>query len=353
MCKRLVAGIDLFCGAGGLTYGLRKAGIRIVAGIDLDPACEFPFTANNHVPFIKEDIKRLTGAYLSDLYPSGAIRLLAGCAPCRPFSPFRRGSKNFHLEEWRLLREFSRSVTELKPELVTMENVPDLASTRIFRDFVRTLRKQGYMVDWQSLYCPQFGVPQHRRRLVLLASRIGTVNVPKGSVRPANYRTVRDAIGGISQLRAGETDPKDRLHKARSVTELNLKRFRACRAGGTWRDWPPELRAPCHQKKTGSTYQSVYARMVWDQPSPTITTQAYSFGTGRFGHPEQDRSITLREAALLQSFPRNYRFVQPNEPVFFRTIGRLIGNAVPPRLAFYIGKELIQVAQSHRRKKDA
>lgn len=347
MRKRVVTGIDVFCGAGGLTYGLQKAGISIVAGIDFDPVCEFPFTENNGTQFIKADVRQLTGIDLSKLYPPGTIRLLAGCAPCRPFSPFRRGADNSDDDEWGLLGEFSRLVGELKPELVTMENVPDLASKRMFHNFVKTLQKLGYHVDSKSVYCPRFGIPQHRRRLVLLASLIGPVKVPSGQLPPEKYRTVRDTIASLPRLAAGETDPRDRLHRARSVTDTNLRRLRSSRPGGTWEDWPKDLRARCHQKKTGSSYQSVYSRMVWDEPSPTITTQAYNFGTGRFGHPEQDRSITPREAALLQTFPRHYRFVKPREQVFIARAGRLIGNAVPPRLAFFIGKELVRTASVH------
>lgn len=353
MHKRIIAGIDLFCGVGGLAYGLRKAGIAIVAGIDLDPACEFPFAANNDTKFIKGDVREFNGAGLSKFYPSGSIRLLAGCAPCRPFSPLRRGTDNTLHGEWGLVGEFSRLVEEMAPELVTMENVPDLASKRVFHNFVRTLLKIGYHVDSRSVYCPRLGIPQHRRRLVLLASLLGPVHVPSGSVPPEEYRTVRDTIGSLPRLAAGERDDRDRLHKARSVTETNLQRLRASRPGGTWEDWPKELRAECHRKKTGSTYRSVYARMEWDQPSPTITTQAYNFGTGRFGHPEQDRSITLREAALLQTFPRRYRFVRPREPVFMEPVGRLIGNAVPPRLAFFIGKELVKAASACKREEQS
>lgn len=347
MSKTIVHGVDLFCGAGGLAFGLQKAGVSIVAGIDHDPNSEFPFTWNNKAPFIRADIRTLKGSDLSKLYPSGSIRLLAGCAPCRPFSPFRRGTNNTKDKEWGLLGEFSRLVAELMPELVTMENVPGLASKQIFHDFVQQLQSLGYTVDAKSVYCPKFGVPQQRRRLVLLASRIGPVEVPSGYLAPSMYRTVRDTIGSLPRLAAGQTDPTDPLHRARSVTEKNLMRLRASLPGGTWEDWPKELRAKCHRKKTGSSYRSVYSRMEWDEPSPTITTQAYNFGTGRFGHPDQDRSITPREAALLQTFPRHFRFVKPTEKLFLTTVGRLIGNAVPPRLAFFVGKEIMRTAGAY------
>lgn len=344
MPKPCVAGIDLFCGVGGLTYGLQKAGIDVVAGIDLDPTCEFPFTKNNKTAFIRKDIKDVTGDELLRLYPKRALRLLAGCAPCRPFSQFRRGANGRKHKDWGLLGEFSRLVMETKPDLVTMENVPDLASKAVFKTFVRELRAAGYDVNARSVYCPSIGIPQHRRRLVLMASRIGPITVPLGNFQPEEYVTVRDAIGHLPKLSAGQTDVKDALHKARGVSQKNLERLRASRPGGTWKDWPKELRSRCHRKKSGASYKSVYARMSWDEPSPTITTQAHNFGTGRFGHPDQDRAITLREAAILQTFPPQYRFVGPKQPVLLGPIGRLIGNAVPPLLGLHIGRELMRVA---------
>jgi len=342
MPQPFIAGVDLFCGAGGLTYGLRKAGIFMVAGIDLDPACEYPFVQNNGAFFIEEDIRRLSADNLAKLYPDGAIRLLAGCAPCQPFSPFRRGTDNSDDAKWGLLRELSRLVKEVSPELVTMENVAGLASQSVFAEFLKTLDKLGYDTDWESVYCPRFGVPQHRRRLVVLASLLGPVKIPRGRLTPDRFKTVRDAIGSLRPLTAGGIDPRDALHRARSVTEVNLRRLLASRPGGSWEEWPAELRAACHKRKSGQTYKSVYARMSWDEPAPTITTQAYNFGTGRFGHPEQDRSISLREAAVLQSFPRRYRFVRTDEEISLARLGRLIGNAVPPQLGYYIGKELVR-----------
>jgi len=344
---RKIVGIDLFCGAGGLTRGLKDAGISIVAGIDLDPACEFPLTSNNRgVTFIQADVNEIDSAKLSNLYPDGCIRLLAGCAPCQPFSPFRRGTDNSLDREWSLLDAFGRHTKELRPELVTMENVPDLANKTVFKRFVNTLKGLGYDVAWRSVYCPRFGIPQHRRRLVLLASLLGHVNVPEGGVSPPDFRTVRDAIFSLPPVAAGEADPDDRIHVARSVSPLNFRRLLASKPGGTWQDWPQHLRARCHRKKSGASYQNVYARMTWDEPAPTITTLAHSFGSGRFGHPQQNRSITLREAALLQSFPVQYRFVRRSEKVYLERVGRLIGNAVPPTLARAIGRELIRAACS-------
>jgi len=351
MRKPTIAAIDLFCGAGGLAYGLRKAGISVIAGLDLDPACEFPFTRNNHAPFLERDVRLLKGSDLAELYPKDFTRLLAGCAPCQPFSPYSRGSDSRTHRDWGLLAEFARLVVELKPELVTMENVPGLGSKPIFRRFVASLERVGYDVKFRSVYCPPLGIPQHRRRLVLLASRIGEVRVPTGALQAEEFHTVREAIGTLPPLSSGESDREDRLHRARATSKLNLRRLRASVPGGSWKDWDKELRLPCHRKRTGSSYRNVYGRMNWDDPSPTITTQSFNFGTGRFGHPDQDRSITPREAAVLQTFPRRYRFVHPREPLYLARVSRLIGNAVPPQLGYHIGRELVRVAKKHAGRK--
>jgi DNA (cytosine-5)-methyltransferase 1 len=341
-----VHGIDLFCGAGGLSFGLQKAGISVIAGIDLDPASKFAFCYNNGCAFLNSDIRRISCKDLARLYPKNAVRLLAGCAPCRPFSPHRRGSTDPKHDEWSLLKEFTRLSAQLRPELITMENVPRLGSKPIFKEFVHDLEQLGYCVDWRSVHCAEYGIPQNRRRLVLLASRIGPISVPAGPLARQEFKTVRDAIGQLPRVRAGTTDLRDRLHRARSLSELNLQRLRASNPGGTWHDWPEELRSKCHMKKSGATYKNVYSRMRWDEPAPTITTLFHNFGTGRFGHPEQDRAITLREAALLQTFPRHFRFVDPKQKVYLTVVGRLIGNAVPPKLAFYIGKEIMRTARA-------
>ncbi len=340
-----VVGVDLFCGVGGLTYGLQKAGIRMVAGIDLDPACEYPYVSNNGSLFIEADIRKITSNEVALLYPPGCIRLLAGCAPCRPFSPFRRGMVNSTSREWRLLGEFARLIAGLRPELVTMENVPGLASRKIFRDFVEMLRANAYHVAWKSVNCARMGVPQYRRRLVLVASLLAEVRVPAERRERNAFRTVRQAIGRLPPVSAGQVDPVDRLHFARALSETNLRRLRASTPGGTWKEWPADLRSPCHRRNSGATYRSVYSRMRWDEPSPTITTQAHNFGTGRFGHPEQDRPITLREAAILQTFPRKYRFFAPRQKVRFSVAGRLIGNAVPPALGVAIGTVLLRAVE--------
>lgn len=329
--------IDLFCGVGGLSYGLTQAGINVVAGVDIDSNCEFAFEENIQAPFFERDIRKVTGDELIKLYPKSGIRLLAGCAPCQPFSRHMRGADTSEDEKWTLLDEFSRLVREVKPELVTMENVVGLSSTVVFKSFVAELEALGYFVDWRSCHGVRFGLAQNRRRLVLVASNIAPIKVPKDQLLRSQSKTVRDVIGKLPPVASGQCHPRDRLHRARSLTDLNLRRIRSSKPGGTWRDWPESLRSACHRKATGASFQSVYARMEWDAPAPTITTQAHNFGTGRFGHPDQDRALTLREAAMLQGFPRRYRFVGPKDDVHFSVLGRLIGNAVPPPLALAIG----------------
>lgn len=338
----MISAVDLFCGVGGLSYGLREAGAHIAAGIDIDPACAYPFHTNIRAPFHQRDIRHVGAADLAAMWPADAyIRVLAGCAPCQPFSSYRRGVDTSKEPAWPLVDEMLRLIAGTLPEIVTMENVTRIASASVFKNFVTGLRKLGYHVNAQSCYGPAHGVPQHRRRIVLLGSRLGEITVPKGTLGPDEYPTVRQAIHALPPVTHGETDLRDRLHKSRSLTKINLKRIKRSKPGGTWEDWPEELRSACHRKASGSTFRNVYARMVWDEPSPTITTMAYNFGTGRFGHPEQDRALTLREAANLQSFPADYEFVAPDDPVRFAPLGRLIGNAVPPRLAEAVGRAIV------------
>jgi DNA (cytosine-5)-methyltransferase 1 len=342
LLKKRIEAIDLFCGAGGLSFGLGQAGVKVLAGIDIDPACAYPFESNNKATFVKESVSNVSGLALANRFSGDAIRLLAGCAPCQPFSTHNRGKDTSGDEKWGLLYQFSRIAEELSPELITMENVPNLRGQSVFKDFVKKLEALSYNVSHKIVDCPKYGMPQRRRRLVLLASKLGPISLIRETHTEGQYESVRNAISKLSPLDAGQSDKEDALHKARSLTPLNLSRIRNSIPGGSWLDWPESLRAPCHQREGGASFKSVYSRMTWDEPSPTITTQCFNFGTGRFGHPEQDRAITLREAALLQTFPRTYKFTPDGKDVHFSTVGRLIGNAVPPRLGEIIGISLLE-----------
>ena len=343
---RRITAIDLFCGVGGLTQGLGRAGIDVVMGVDLDPACRYAFEANSAATFVNADVMQLPAENLAAAFAATeGVSLLAGCAPCQPFSTYsrsakwgRRGaSRGRSSSDWALLRSFGELVSDLKPDLVTMENVPPLRDQQAFREFVDGLG--GYYVDHAVVDGRMIGLPQTRKRLVLVGSTLGPIALPAPHGIPS---TVRATIGSLPSLEAGGVDPGDALHAASRLSTLNLERIRASNPGGTWRDWPAGLRAKCHTRASGATYPSVYGRMTWDAPSPTITTQCFGYGNGRFGHPEADRAISLREAAMLQGFPRHYRFLRPRERASFATTGRLIGNAVPVPLGEYIGRALVE-----------
>ena len=331
--------IDLFCGIGGLTKGLSLAGVNVQAGIDIDNSCRFAYEKNNNAQFINCDITLLKGEQLEALYPDNTTRILVGCAPCQPFSKYtNRYRKDGHTDDkWKLLYSFSRLVQEIQPEIVSMENVPQLENEKVFSDFVSSLEKLNYFVDWKVVYCPKYGVPQNRKRLILLASRLKKITLIAPLYDEEHYPTVRQAIGKLPRLRDGEQDVNDSLHRACRLSTINLRRIRQSVPGGTWRDWDEELQLKCHKKETGKTYGSVYGRMSWDEPSPTITTQFYGYGNGRFGHPEQDRALSLREGAVLQSFPIDYVFCDDEHPANKREIGTHIGNAVPVELGRAIG----------------
>lgn len=345
-----IAAVDLFCGVGGLTHGLARAGIQVRLGIDLDPACRFPMEANNATKFMEADVAKLMPSDILSQFEGSEISLMAGCAPCQPFSSYSQSARRRgpH-QDWALLSSFSKLVLEARPTLVTMENVPPLLKQEIFKDFVKSLMDAGYFVDFAIVDGRSIGLPQRRQRLVLVASMLGPITIQEAA-KPVV--TVRDTISKLPPIEAGSAHPEDPLHASSSLSDLNLKRIRHSRAGGTWRDWPKELVAACHAKDTGSTYPSVYGRMEWDQPAPTMTTQCYGFGNGRFGHPEQDRAISLREAAMLQSFPKDYAFIPKDATINFNVLGRLIGNAVPVLLGEYIGEILVDHVKSHGEGRD-
>ncbi len=338
-----VSAVDLFCGAGGLSHGMITSGIEVVAGYDVDENCRFPFEHNNNSRFMNMDINLVSSKEVSDLLSIGDVKVLMGCAPCQPFSTYnisvKRGKND---NDWSLLDNFARLVAEVKPDIVSMENVPQIVKTQVFHDFAETLRFHDYSISYGSHFAPDYGVPQARHRLILLASRLGNIELIPPTCKSNEYRTVRQTIGDLERISAGEVSKKDPLHRSAKLNDTNLERIRASLPGGSWKDWEMSLRANCHRKQSGESFSAVYSRMEWDKPAPTITTQFYGYGNGRFGHPEQDRALSLREGALLQTFPENYQFVKPEEPVRFKAIGKLIGNAVPVLLASAIGRSIIK-----------
>lgn len=338
-----VSAVDLFCGVGGVTHGLVKAGISVNAGIDIDKTCRYAYEKNNKAIFINKDTEHFPGKDLKKLYPNNDIKVLVGCAPCQPFSNHTQKNKDRKKDKrWRLLYSFSKLVKEARPDIVSMENVPQIVKHEVFADFVRDLKSAGYSVFWELVYCPDYGIPQTRTRLVLLASRLGKIEIVPKTHTPSRYRTVRTVIGNLEAIKDGEISKNDPLHRACNLSPINKRRIQQSKPGGNWRDWDEELLSPCHKKASGQNYGSVYARMEWNKLAPTITTQFYTFGTGRFGHPEQDRALSLREGALLQTFPKYYDFIDPKMPFSLKHIGAHIGNAVPVRLGKIIGKSILK-----------
>ena len=343
--------VDLFCGIGGLSYGLKSKGFKILEGFDLDWTCKYAYETNNEAKFVYKDIKTVTKDDIKPLYSKKSIKVLAGCAPCQPFSSYAFKNKNKDKEKYCLLDEFGRLVKEVHPDIVTMENVPAIASFKlksVLADFMSVLQDEGYYVKYQVVYCPDYGIPQTRKRLVLLASRFGKITLIPPTLKKENYITVRDAIGNLPPLEAGETCSSDALHRCRALSPLNMQRMLATPYGGSWKDWPEELLLDCHKKEGGKSFGSVYGRMVWEEPAPTMTTLCTGIGNGLFGHPVQNRAISAREAALFQTFPITYRFFENEEEVSLSKASRYIGNAVPPKLGEVIAESIIQHIRNHK-----
>jgi len=331
-----IEAIDLFCGIGGLTYGLRKAKINVIAGLDNDESCQFAYEANNNADFIHADISEYDFNEMKELYSKDSIRVLVGCAPCQPFSSHTFKSKQRD-DRWDLINYFIEAIDILKPHVVSMENVRGITQTDVFLDFNQKLMDRGYNTDYKVVYCPDYGLPQSRSRLVFLASTLGKISVPRATHKKNEYVKVKDVIGKLPSINAGQIDVKDKFHRSASLSDINLIRIKCSKPKGTWKDWDESLLPNCYRKKSGQTYSSVYGRMGWDGVSPTITTQFYSYGTGRFGHPTQNRALSLREGALLQTFPISYKFGQD---INLTTVARHIGNAVPPLLGKIIGRTI-------------
>ena len=337
---------DFFCGAGGLTRGLLDSSIDVIAGFDSDERCRLTYEHNNPgVHFICRDIAAISLEDLQELANASTFEdtLFAGCAPCQPFSAQRRGWKHSRTGTT-LLGQFGRLVEAALPSCVLVENVAGIARVpgfSTFRRFLRLLERKGYRYAWDILDAKRYGIPQTRRRLVLIAHRYADPSLPAPEFGPSlrPFRTVRDAISSYPGLRAGESHPDIPNHVAACLAPRNLERLRRTpHDGGDRRTWPERLMLECH-KNGREGYTDVYGRMAWDAPAPTLTGRCRSLSNGRYGHPEQDRAISLREAAALQTFPDGYVFCGS-----CTHIAKQIGNAVPVRLAEELGKHVLLTA---------
>ena len=332
-----IQAVDLFCGIGGLTYGLRMADVAVKAGFDNDPTCRHAFETNNGgTKFVCKDVRDIKSSDIEPYYETAEFTALVGCAPCQPFSAHNRRTKRSDAD-CSLVNEFARLVTELVPDLVSMENVPGLAKHSAFDDLIRVLKGLDYEVGPTAVVsCERYRVPQRRRRLVLLASRCGPISLPVWNDPPP---TVRDCISDLSDIADGSVCDDDPAHAAMPLTPMNRERIAQSKPGGSWKDWDDHLMNQCHRK---AHYPAPYGRMLWDDLAPTITTQFCYYSTGRFGHPEQNRAISVREGALLQTFPRDYILVDEDDPLSIRDLARHVGNAVPVALATAIGAAFME-----------
>lgn len=334
--------VDLFCGVGGLTHGFIKEGFNVVAGFDFDATCKYAFEKNNNTKFYHEDLTKIDSQFINSCFKKNTKKILVGCAPCQPFSLYSHSRKSDD-DKWKLLYSFGKIIREINPEIISMENVPQLINFndgKVLSYFIRTLEREGYQVSYYIANAQYYGVPQRRKRLILFASLNGKIEIVPHT-HEKNLRTVRNTISRLPKIKDGEFYQKDKLHYARELSKLNKKRIKATPAGGRWRDWRDEkLMLECHKKKSGKAFGSVYGRMFWDDVSPTLTTCCVGLSNGRFGHPKQHRAISLREAALLQSFPAKYDFIDTSIPFSSTVLARHIGNAVPVRLGKIIARSI-------------
>ena len=331
-----------------MTHGLRQAGIDVIAGVDLDADARETYEINNPGSrFINEDITKLPLTYFEenfDIQANDDNMIFVGCSPCQFYSLIKK-KKNKSRATKDLLLHFQKFVEYYRPGYVLVENVPGIMNNKetVLNDFLQKLDDLGYgnREDGRCIYdvvnMQNYGIPQNRRRFSLIATRLNKkVALPK----PADkIHTVRETIGNeqlYPPIQAGSKDSNLlRFHSAKQLSPINIKRLtKTPHDGGTrlaYKD-DPELLQECYRGKD-HYFIDVYGRLFWDKPAPTITTKFLSISNGRFGHPEQNRGLSVREGAALQSFPYDYEF-KTNSLI---TAARLIGNAVPPEYGRRIG----------------
>lgn len=346
---------DFFSGCGGTSVGFRQAGIQHALAVDSCADAIHTFQKNfPDVPVINEPIEAIDVKSIKAHYSEKAeVKLFCGCAPCQPFTKQKTNAKTEAATDERreLLTYFSGIVHTCLPELVFVENVPGLQSVSLadrgpFSAFVDQLKEDDYSLAFGVIAAQDYGTAQVRRRLVLVASRLGDITLPEpthGPKRPKAYVTVRDVIGSLPPVEHGTEHPDKRKypnHRAAELSALNLERIKHTGVHGR-RDWPVSLLPNCYkEKEDGKRYgghSDCYTRLAWGGPAPGLTTRCISYSNGRFGHPEQDRAITIREAARLQGFPNSFIFTGS-----LNSMARQIGNAVPVPVAKAFGRHFVK-----------
>ena len=340
--------VDICSGGGALSVGLKRAGFKIIAGVEIETNAIATYKANHpEVHLLQKDLRLVTGDDIKNLTPDGKIGLLAGCPPCQGFT-------NLTLKHDRddprndLVLEIARLAEELEPSVIMVENVPGLAGRgcSLLDEFIARIERIGYCPNIDILQVADYGVPQHRRRLVVLAGLGKSISMPlsthskNGSDDLAPWRTVRETIGDIDQpqvfSRGAEFSSFEisNWNIVRSISERNKQRLEYTKPGCSRTDIPDEIRPKCHKGKAHG-FTNVYGRMEWDEVAPTITGGCTTLSMGRFGHPSENRTISVKEAALLQTFPEDYILQTP----YIGYACRIIGNALPCKFAEAVAKE--------------
>lgn len=318
--------IDLFSGCGGLTLGLKRAGFRVIGAVEADALAVETYKSNhNRIIVWQRDIRRLPASQVMLRLGlcQGQLDLLAGCPPCQGFSTMTTLNGRFARRDPRnnLVDEFLRFVRVLRPKALMLENVPGLVRKRGFRKILAALRHLGYNCAYDILDAAEYGVPQRRRRMILVGGLGGMVSFGK---RARSRMTLRDAIADLARTTKRRRDRLHREMEHRSPRVAQMIRM-IPKDGGSRRDLPTRFKLKCHQECNG--FKDVYGRMGWDDVAPTITSGCVNPSKGRFLHPSRNRTITLREAAILQAFPRRYRFALTKGKF---AVAEMIGNALPP-----------------------
>ena len=345
--------VDLFAGCGGGSMGFKKAGFTTVAAVEINKDSAASFALNVGIDPLVKDIRDVTVAELrkSGVQPR-SLTLLFGCPPCQSFTVLRRASKatDDDLRRNDLIFEYLRLVEGLRPRHLAFENVPGLVEgrwSRYFDAFRERLEALGYTIAWRIADAAEYGVPQRRKRLLVVASRVTAPSLPEPTHAGTEadgiklFVTVRDTIGHLRQLEAGDADPDDPFHQARQHSDLTLRRLACIPEGGDRRNLPDELVLDCHRDHEG--HYDVYGRMWWDRVAPTLTSGCTNVTKGRFCHPGQDRALTLREAMLLQTFPPHARLKGVTDGMALQ-----VGNAVPSLLAQRVAETIIAMEQESR-----
>ena len=342
MRKKPFKVVDFFCGAGGMTEGMKMAGMKVLAGIDIDEECKETYEANHpEAQFFLKDIKELSRTFLEKecgIERNDDALVFIGCSPCQYWSILNTIRKP-SIKTKGLLDDFWRFVSYYKPGYVVIENVPGIKRREAesgLDKFCRRLEKKGYAIVADVLNAKNYGVPQSRKRFVLIASRVKqSICLPN----PEKEAVLADFIGsrnGFPVLQSGHKNDNDFMNTVSALSEKNLRRLKLTpKNGGTREAWKddPELQLATYIGKDDS-FRDVYGRLRWDKPASTITTRFNGISNGRFAHPEEDRGLSLREGAILQTFGKDYMF-QCKGPT---AASKLIGNAVPPQLAYRIAK---------------